>query len=174
MPDHYHAAGIPQKWLAVAGTPVAEYGGVEGLYACPCPYWSALFARICPGCGAAKGPKSTACRTCFFRSGGNSAAGQAATAGQAAAKRSVTGSVDSEPHAPLAIAGGRRVLPGKCPRCQGSLYRESDHFGQRIVCLSCGDSTELDHRGKPLPPLEDDDGEPTLRRRPPSHAGGRL
>jgi len=44
-----------------------------------------------------------------------------------------------------------------CPRCQGSMYRDEDEFGPRLVCRQCGRDYELPGgRYEPYNPQGDD------------------
>ena len=40
----------------------------------------------------------------------------------------------------------------QCPRCLGRVYRERDHYGDRLCCLCCGWSLDCAPDGSPLPP----------------------
>jgi len=33
---------------------------------------------------------------------------------------------------------------GRCPRCNGQLYEESDRFGRYVTCLQCGALDPMD------------------------------
>lgn len=66
---------------------------------------------------------------------------------------------------------------GQCGRngCSGLLHFESDQFGYRVVCLKCAHSYDTDAAGNRLEPVDRPQlEEGRLRRREPTHAGGRL
>lgn len=58
--------------------------------------------------------------------------------------------------------------PGRCPRCNGQLLRSRELDGVLVKCISCGfePTTKPEDAG-----IAVDD---RIRRREPSHAGGRL
>lgn len=56
-----------------------------------------------------------------------------------------------------------------CPRCAGRVFREHDHYGDRLACIACGWSQDCAPDGSPLPALELSREPPVPRDREATH-----